>query len=495
MTSPSPSALLKLQGAGVAYPQGVALQPVTIELRAGEVMGLCGENGAGKSTFLKVALGLVAPTSGQVERQPGQRIGMVHQHYSLVPELTVAENVWLGNEPIKHGLYDSVAAREQTARLAHKLGVQIDPDARTDTLSVSEQQRIEWLKAMRDEPAILLLDEPTATLSPHEIEGALGLIKKLSAQGTAVVFVTHKLKETFAVANRIAVLSRGKLVLDDRVSNLTEEKVAIAMVGAAKTATRPTAATLGEEILSAQALRYGALKRASFSVHAREILGIAGVEGNGQSELFAALAGVVQATGTLTLKGHSLLGQSPGARRERGLRIIPADRHHEGLLMDTSAAQNLRLGQPNDQLDQLVQVHGRALLDEFGVQPSVPTLIARSFSGGNQQKLLFAREMAHTLTQTPAPTVYIVREPTRGVDFAAQQHLWKHLQQAAEAGACVVVMSSDLDEIRSLCHRVCVLYRGETSEVVDITQADEAEITAWLGKQLGGLGDAARGAP
>lgn len=443
---------------GKAYGECISLEGLTVSITRGSVVGIVGENGAGKTTFMKLLCGIVPPTSGTLSVGT-KRVGMVHQHFSLVPALTVAENVCLGEEPRKAGMLDMASAAERTRRISASLGGTIDPLVRVQDLPLGLRQHVELCKALRGDPGLLLLDEPTAVLVPAEITALLETIARLRERGTTVLMVSHKLKEIAAACDRVIVLRRGRLVLDV-AAPLPLDAIARAMVGEDPERPPIPVATLGEVVMQC----------ATVELRAGEIRGIAGVEGNGQSELFAALCGTAPAQRTLF--GADMSHASPRSLRAVGVRAVPAERHADALLERSDLFSNLRLGNP-----MLSAEVAQKLLTELDVRPPRLTQPVASLSGGNQQKLLFARELAG------GGRIFIVHEPTRGVDQFARDHLWHLLRSQAASGAAIVVLSSDLDELRALSTSLQVIFRGALSEPLAVSeQSDQA-----LGRRMSGM--------
>lgn len=448
------------------------LEDVTFTVNAGECVGLCGENGAGKTTLLRILVGLERPDAGSV-RLDTKDVGMVHQHFSLVPALTVAENVWLGIEPVRALMLDRKAAVEKTRSLAASLGITIDPERRVETLTVGEKQRVELLKAVRTDTKLLLLDEPTAVLGPQDIDAFLQLLRTLTRKGVAIVLVSHKLKEIAAVCSRALVLHKGRIVLEQEPTLGTLPALADAMVGGSGNGEKALAprvkrsgAPTSDPRLALANMSGGGVEAASLVVHKGEILGIAGVEGNGQEALFRLVAGTEKrVAGTISFDGKPA-PTTPAALRALGLRAIAADRHVDAVLPGMTAEDNARLGHGFTSAQVL------AAMQRFDVRPLDPSLAIEHFSGGNQQKILFAREASDQ-----AITLIIVNQPSRGIDFLARDRIWSALASLADSGAAVIVISSDVDELRALCDTLAVLYRGRLSAVQPIAH--------WTDERLG----------
>ncbi len=502
---------VEMRGITKRFPGVVANDKVDFAVRTGEIHALVGENGAGKSTLMNVLYGLIHLDEGEIliDGKPanisGPRdaiahgIGMVHQHFMLIPVFTVGENVMLGREPVTGpDFYDRAKAREEIAALTRKYGLALDPDARMGDLPVGLQQRAEIVKVLYRGANILILDEPTGVLTPQESKELFGVLRDLVKTGKTIIFISHKLREVLEISDRITVMRRGKVVGHLTTKETNEEEIATLMVGREvllrvdKKPAKPGAVTFKVENLTASSDRgEAALKGVSFELRQGEILGIAGVEGNGQSELVEVLAGTRRATG-----GRVLLGDKDvttfDARTERdaGIAFIPEDRRGAGLVLSYSVADNLILGRqrtPAFSWHELVlrlvaiKAWARRLVKEFDIRtPSIETA-ARNLSGGNQQKIIVAREMASR------PRVLLAAQPTRGVDIGAIEFIHRRLVAQRDEGAAVLLISAELDEIRSLSDRIAVIYEGK---IVSIEPADAPEERLGL-LMTGGGGPAA----
>jgi ABC-type uncharacterized transport system ATPase subunit len=492
---------LRLEGIARTYGARPVLEGVSLGVEAGRVTALVGENGAGKSTLLKIAAGLVGPDRGEVRvddrvlptadplAAQAAGIGVVHQHFMLVDTLSVADNVALGLEPRRGPLglrIDRAAARARVVALSARHGLPVNPDALTGALSVGERQRVEILKVLYRGARVVLLDEPTAVLSPTEVHALLDTVRALAAEGVGVLLVSHKLDEVYAVADTVAVLRRGKIVREGPTATLSRAEVAAAVVGEGRTLAAPPPRARPPRADRAVGLRIEGLVApgihgVDLAVAPGEIVGLAGVEGNGQRDLAACVAGVATATaGRTTLDGADITAWSVAQRRGAGLGWVPEDREGRGLLPELTVAENLALGDPD-----LVAGTGaydpratrdaaRALLARFQVRPADPDAPLRDLSGGNQQKVLLGRELGRPLK------ALVVAQPTRGVDLAARAEIHAALGEARDAGVAVLLISSDLDELRALCTRVAVLRRGRVVGEVPVEEATDTKLGAWM---------------
>ncbi|GAC1410990.1 MAG: ABC transporter ATP-binding protein [Candidatus Velthaea sp.] len=434
-------------------------------MRAGEIHALVGENGAGKSTLAAIAYGAVSPDAGSV-RANGS-VGLVHQHFKLIERLRVWENVLLGREPRAGFSIDRTAARARVRELAQRHGLALDPDAFVEDLPVGIKQRVELVRELAREPAVLLLDEPTAALAPSEIAAFFATISALAARGTAVLIVTHKLAEVTAYTQRVTVMRAGAIVARFDTAQTDAGEIARAMVGgeipplAARCAATHSARLVVRDLSAGGGA--GALANATFAVRAGEIVGIAGIEGNGQSLLADALAGITPYTGEVTLDGERLGSTlDPAQRIERGMRVIPQDRRHEALVLNWSIVDNVALGrqrraplQRRGIIDRNVAARYAAeVIQRFDVRPPAPEGIAGTLSGGNQQKIVVGRALADS------PKLIVAYQPTRGIDIGAATLVQSRLIEARNAGAAVLLISFELDEIFALADRVYVMFGG-----------------------------------
>ena len=482
----------------------VANDNISLTLAPGEILSLLGENGAGKSTLMNVLYGLLQPDEGQILIDdkpvkfsgPGDAmaagVGMVHQHFMLIPVFTVAENVVLGHEPTgKVGNLDLDAARKLVKEISDRFGFDIDPDAKVQDLPVGAQQRVEIIKSLARDAKILVLDEPTAVLTPQETDELMDIMRGLSKNGTSIIFITHKLREVQKVADRIIVIRQGKVV-SEASPKATAGELASLMVGReVDLDTQKAKAKIGAETLVVKDLTVlddrmqQMVNGISFSVHDGEILAIAGVQGNGQTELAEAILGLRKIhSGSIEVAGKDLTKSNVRQVLEAGVGYIPEDRKKDGLVGDFSIAENLMLdgsfGKPfakGVQIDFAKRDEIAAkLIKEFDIRtPSAGTL-AKQLSGGNQQKVVVAREMSRDLK------VLIASQPTRGVDVGSIEFIHEQIVAARDGGKTVVIISTELDEVLALADRIAVMYRGRIVGIVDAKTSREK-----LGKMMAGI--------
>ncbi|MDO9019445.1 MAG: ATP-binding cassette domain-containing protein [Deltaproteobacteria bacterium] len=491
---------LRARGLRKAYGDCVSLDGASLDLAPGRVHALVGENGAGKSTLIRCLCGLVATDAGsvtvdEVELAPGDLraslaagVGVVHQHFMLAEALTVAENVVLGAEP-RRGLFgwglDRAAMNERVRALAEARGMPVDPTALVATLGVGERQRVEILKVLHRGATVVLLDEPTAVLSPAEVEGLLATIRAMAAQGAAVLLVTHKLDEVFAVADEITVLRRGRVVLSAEAAATSRAAVTAAVVGDDGHTVPGKVEVLAEEAaaeaLAVRGVRGGGAGPFTLTLRAGEVLGVAGVEGNGQRALLELLAGLRPCeAGTIAVEGKDVTREGVAGRRLRGVGFVPEDREGHGLFGELTVAENLALGDVaaatrGGRFDgAMARLTAQRVIARFDVRPTDPDAALGSLSGGNQQKVLVAREL---LTAT---RVLLVAQPTRGVDLRAAEVIRAALRGLRAEGVAMVLVSSELDELRALSDRVMVLRRGAVVGEVAASEATDATLGQWM---------------
>ncbi|WP_417555450.1 ABC transporter ATP-binding protein [Microbacterium sp.] len=482
---------LELRSVTKRFGSLVANDHIDLELRSGEIHALLGENGAGKSTLMNVLYGLYQADEGEILldgvpqhfRGPGDAIaagiGMVHQHFMLIPVFTVAENLMLGHEQTRGpGILDLAAARRKVKEVADRFGFQIDPDARVEDLPVGVQQRVEIVKALVHNARILIFDEPTAVLTPQETDEFMAIMRQLRDEGTAIVFITHKLREVREVADRITVVRLGK-VIGEAAPTASNAELASMMVGRSVELTvHKEPATPGEGGLVVRDLQVLSesgsvvVDSVGFEVRPGEVLAIAGVQGNGQTELSEAIVGLqARVRGSIGLDGVELVGKSVRAVLDEGVGFVPEDRQIDGLVGSFSVAENLMLDRSSDRAFQsrgtirrrVLDAFARDKIQEFDIRTQGPSSPAGALSGGNQQKVVIARELSRDLK------LLLASQPTRGVDVGSIEFIHKRIIATRDAGVPVIVVSSELDEVVALADRIAVMYRGQ---IVGIVPAD-----------------------
>ncbi|MGE5573159.1 MAG: ABC transporter ATP-binding protein [Bacteroidota bacterium] len=483
----------------VTFPGVVANDDVSIDVYPGEILALLGENGAGKTTLMNVLYGLYRPDSGEIRiggkpvgiGDPSDAInlgiGMVHQHFMLISPFTVAENIVLGTEPVgAGGALDMARAVRDVKDLSAKYGLAVDPGARVETISVGMQQRVEILKALYRGARVLILDEPTAVLTPQEVDELAAIMRNLTSQGKSVIFITHKLKEVMAISDRVTVLRRGRVVGTVPTRETTPEDLARMMVGRdVVLSVDKGPASAGDVVLRVEDIHVKgtrglpALKGVSFDVRAGEIVGIAGIEGNGQSELVEALTGLRKVvSGRISVEGRDITNRPPRDVIGQGVAHIPEDRQRRGLILSFSIAENLileRYHRPpfargiNLDFGQ-VRAYARKVISEFDVRTPDENVRVGSLSGGNQQKVVVARELSLE------PRLLIASQPTRGLDVGAIEFVHRRLVAQRDAGKAILLVSLELDEIMSLADRILVLYEGRIVGSMRAAEATEQEI-------------------
>ncbi len=489
-----------LDGITKRFPGVVANDDVDLVVERGTVHALLGENGAGKTTLMNVLYGLYRPTEGRVVIDGDPRefdsprdaidagIGMIHQHFMLVEPMRVWENVVLGNEPTEwRGLrVDRAAARDSVRELSGRYGFDVDPDDRVADVSVGVQQRVEILKALYRGADVLILDEPTAVLTPQEVEDLYGVLEELTEQGKTIIFITHKLGEALHAADDVTVLRDGINVGTVPTEDVTREDLAEMMVGREVLMQRPSStATPGDVTLEVRDLHVEddrgieVVSGVSATVREGEIFGIAGVDGNGQSQLVEAITGIREPrSGAIGFKGASLDGVSRRERIDRGMAYVPEDRHARGLVMSYDLTQNGILGSQHDPsftdgprinwAD--AKDHAGAIIESYDVRPPNREATAESFSGGNQQKFIVGREFERD------PDLVVATHPTRGVDIGSTEFIHDRLDELRSEGTAILLVSSKLDEVQALSDRLAVMHEGEFTGVVDPATVTEEQI-------------------
>ncbi len=476
------------------FPGVVANENINLTLYRGEILALLGENGAGKSTLMNIIYGLYHPTSGEIlvnqrpvtMRSPNDAIalgiGMVHQHFQLVPVMTVAENIMLGSESVKGGLLDTQAVAQRISELSHRYSLDVDPYAIIEDLPVGVRQRVEIVKALYRNADILILDEPTAVLTPQEIEGLFEVMGLLKNQGKSIIFITHKLKEVLRVADRITVVRQGKVAGEADPKPATQGMLAAMMVGreviltVQKEVAHPDGVVLAlQNVAARNDLGQPALRGITFDVCGGEIVGVAGVQGNGQTELVEVITGLRHVdSGRIVINEHDLTNAHPRRITEEGeICHVPEDRHTYGMVDAYSVADNIVLNTYYQAPfakgltinEAAIHAHAEALVEKFDVRtPDVETH-GGSLSGGNQQKMVVAREFSRPIK------LLIAAQPTRGIDVGSIEFIHNQIVAKRDAGVAVLLVSSELDEIMALADRIVVMYKGEIIDIVPRAQA------------------------
>ena len=477
--------IIEMLGIRKEFPGIVANDNITLQLRKGEIHALLGENGAGKSTLMSVLFGLYQPEAGEI-RKNGEvvkinnpndatalNIGMVHQHFKLVDVFSVLDNIILGAEDTKWGFLQKKQARAKVQALSEKYGLHVDLDAKVENISVGMQQRTEILKMLYRDNEILIFDEPTAVLTPQEIDELMEIMRGFAREGKSILFITHKLNEIMAVADRCSVLRKGKYIGTVNIADTTKQELSQMMVGRpVQLQVQKEDAKPGEAILTVRNLivpsktsKKNAVNNVSFDVHAGEILCIAGIDGNGQSELVYGITGLEKANaGEITLCGKDISKASINQRNAAGLSHIPEDRHKHGLVLDDSLENNIVLQAYRDPKFQkygfikrpAVREYAESIIAQYDVRSGQgPVTTARSMSGGNQQKAIIGRELDR------GNPLLIAVQPTRGLDVGAIENIHSQLVSQRDEGKAVLLVSLELDEVMSLSDRILVMYEGE----------------------------------
>jgi general nucleoside transport system ATP-binding protein len=499
MTETVSAPVLEMRGITKRYPGVVANDGIDLEVRPGEIHALLGENGAGKSTLMNILYGLAVPDEGEIlingeavsiagpSDAIRRGINMVHQHFMLVPVLSVAENILLGTEPMSGPIFvDRRTAHREIDTLGRRFGFEIDPEIKVGSLSVGWQQRVEILKALYRSARVLILDEPTAVLTPQETKEIFDVLRRLKAEGHSIIFISHKLYEVLEIADRITVIRRGKVVGSLDPNDTDEEECAELMVGRDVHLTvdrgdsSPAGPVLEVKDLNVKDDRgHQAVRSVSFTVRAGEVVGIAGVAGNGQDELVSALTGLRKAAGgSFRFAGHDMTKASVRELMDHGLAFVPGDRHRYGIILSFPIDDNLTLNEYNRppfargivRDDEAVDRWADERIDEFDIRTHSREAAAGTLSGGNQQKVVVAREFSGDTR------VLILDQPTRGLDVGSIEFIHKQAIAKRDAGAAILLVSAELDEVMELSDRILVMYRGEIVAERDGRSADRDEI-------------------
>ncbi len=494
--------VLEAKGITKNFPGVLANDQVDFDLRKGEIHALLGENGAGKTTLMNILYGLYKPDSGEIKvnGQPvvihspkdsiEAGIGMVHQHFMLVPVFTVAENIMLGDETTRYGVLDQKAVVRRVKELSKQYSLEIDPNAIVGQLPVGVQQRVEIIKALYRNAQILILDEPTAVLTPQEADDLFVIMRELTRRGVSIIFITHKLKEVLAIADRITVMRAGRVVGTVDPKDTNEQKLAAMMVGREvilKVEKKP--AQPGKQVLEVEGLSVHdwrgleTVRGVTFQVRAGEILGIAGVQGNGQTELVETLTGLrPSAGGKIRFSGQDMTGKSPRLLTETGMAHIPEDRQRHGLVLSYPVADNLVLntyykqpfGVRGIMQPAAIDANARKLIQDFDIRTPSPYVNVGKLSGGNQQKVIVARELSHEIN------LLIANQPTRGLDVGSIEYIHQEIVAMRDRGLGVLLVSAELDEIMALSDRIAVMYRGQIVVTVDANKVTREQLGLWM---------------
>lgn len=489
---------VKMKGITMRFPKVIANDNVDFEVLEGEIHALVGENGAGKSTLMNILYGLYLPSEGSIEIKGnavqfhsaidaiGTGIGMVHQHFMLIPRLTVADNIVLGEEPHKGIRYKSREAAQQITTLCEQYEMKLNPNAKIKDISLGMQQRVEIMKALYRKAEIIIFDEPTAVLTPQEIDELGAMLQKLKAMGKTIIIITHKLKEVINFSDRVTVLQRGKIVGTVTTAETTPEEITQMMVGrSVKLGGEKAEVSFTGNALEVAAVNYfngkvQKLKEISFAVKKGEILGVAGIDNSGQRELTEVIAGVLKPdSGSVILCGSEITGKPVREIKKLGVGFIPQDRQHHGLAMNMSIQENMLLGYQhtkqyiNSKLFMNNAVIARETahkIKQYDVRPDNKDAIVKNLSGGNQQKVIVAREVSN------ATTLILADQPSRGVDIGAIELIHQTLVGARNAGLAVLLVSLELDEVMLLSDRIAVLHDGELMGILDGSTATREQI-------------------
>ncbi len=493
---------IELIGITKRFPGVIANDNVNLTVEEGEIHAICGENGAGKSTLMKILYGM-QPADEGVMKVRGQEvdfssptdaidagIGMVHQHFMLADQMSVIENVIIGSEPTSKGIVNFKEAKSHLAEVGAAYGLAVDPDDLIDTLEIGERQRVEIIKVLYRGARILILDEPTAVLVPQEVEELFKNLRELKADGATIIFIDHKLQEVLEISDSITVIRRGKTVATVKASEVTAGDLAELMVGAELPTPETTDSTVTDQVaLEVEGVSVldederVVVHDISIKVHKGEIVGIAGIEGNGQTEFINAIVGTDEAaTGSIKLMGEDITRTSVRHRREAGLGYVPQDRHSEGLLLDAPLWENAALGHqtraPFSKGFWMDRVGARKRTEEiraeFDVRSPNVDVSARALSGGNQQKLIIGREMSAN------PSVLLAAHPTRGIDVGAQADVWQQIRDARSEGLATLLISADLDELIGLSDTIVVMFHGQLVATLDPAEVDPRTLGSYM---------------
>ncbi len=491
--------ILELKGITKRFKEVVANDHIDLYLNDGEILALLGENGAGKTTLMNILYGLYTPDEGEIFirgrkvtiHNPGdaieQGIGMVHQHFMLVPVFTVTENVMLGSETTSMGVFlNRNKVKKEIEEISSKFGLAVEPDATIENLSIGVQQRVEIIKILYRAAEILIFDEPTAVLTPQEVDDFFIIVKELVRQGKSIIFITHKLKEVLNIADRIAVLRNGKVVGQVDPKDISEAELAKMMVGREVFLQADKKEKLtGDTVLDVQNLsvrddrHYLAVNKVSFQVKNGEVFGLAGVQGNGQRELEEALFGLRRKeNGAVYVMNHDITDASPRAIHIMGVGYIPEDRQQDGLILSLPVYDNLILNSYYDEpfskgillQEEIIRSSASERVDDFDVRPRNIDLITGSLSGGNQQKVIVAREFSRKIH------LLVASQPTRGLDVGSIEYIHEQILKKREAGCAVLLISTELDEIMALSDRIGVIYNGQIIEILDAKKATREKL-------------------
>ena len=482
------------------FPGVIANDNVNFSLKKGEIHVLLGENGAGKTTLMNILYGLYQPTSGEIYINGNKvevadpnvaiekGIGMVHQHFMLVPPFTIAENIILGTEPSQYSGFkiDMKKAKKDVMKISDEYGLKVDPDAKVQEISVGMQQRVEILKALYKGADILILDEPTAVLTPQEIEELGVILDNLRKEGKSIILITHKLKEVMSMSDRVTVIRRGKVIDTINTAETNTDELAELMVGRkVNLVVNKSEGKTGESILEVNDIHalnsrgIPAVKGVTFDVKAGEIFAIAGVDGNGQSELVEVITSLTKSTkGSIKLRGKDITEAKTKDIIKFGVGHIPEDRHKRGLVLKHDLAENMILGNHKEEPFSkngmmnydAIHSHAKELIEEFDVRTPNENVSAKSLSGGNQQKVIIARELYRD------PSLLIASQPTRGLDVGAIEFVHKRLVEQRDKGKAVLLVSLELDEVMALADRIGVIYDGKIVDIIDAKDATEKKL-------------------